>query len=177
MNAKLPHLRDITEQEKLDYNITILKFNSKYDTQIPTVPATWNIAWSEDFKQWIQVANKFLDTQIKIKSQRVLSNTLENDYSQLRLPSEVRYHWKLSALSTSTESPRQSLLASQWPQFFLSKRTKGLLRLVLPAVNSCKSKKQVNIMVVNQNYHLLANHNSVAFTANLQLMFIILQPT
>ena len=49
--------------------------------------------------------------------------------------------------------------------------------LVLPAVNSCKSKNQVIIMVVNQNYHLLANHNSVAFTANLQLMFIILQPT
>ncbi|CAG8603152.1 7209_t:CDS:2 [Rhizophagus irregularis] len=31
-------------------------------------------------------------------------------------------------------------------------------------------------MVVNQNYHLLANNNSVVFTANLQLTFIILQP-
>ena len=48
--------------------------------------------------------------------------------------------------------------------------------LGLVSVNSCKSKSQVNIMVVNQNYHLLANHNSVVFTANLQLTFIILQP-
>jgi hypothetical protein len=49
--------------------------------------------------------------------------------------------------------------------------------VVLLAVNSWKSKNQVIIMVVNQNYHLLANHNNVlVFTANLQLMFIILQP-
>ena len=51
------------------------------------------------------------------------------------------------------------------------------LRLVLVAVKSCKSKNQVIIVVVNHNYHLLAKHNSVVFTTNLQLMFIILQPT
>jgi hypothetical protein len=51
-----------------------------------------------------------------------------------------------------------------------------VLQLVLVAVKSCKSKNQVNIMVVNQNHHLLANYNSVVFTTNLQLTFIILQP-
>jgi hypothetical protein len=37
----------------------------------------------------------------------------------------------------------------------------------LVTVKSCKSKNQVKIMVVNHNYHLLANHNSVVFTTNL----------
>jgi hypothetical protein len=42
----------------------------------------------------------------------------------------------------------------------------GLYTLVLVAVKSCKSKNQVKIMVVNHNYHLLANHNSIVFTTN-----------
>jgi hypothetical protein len=53
-------------------------------------------------------------------------------------------------------------------------------KIVLVAVKNCKSKNQVKIMVVNHNYHLLhllANHNSIIFTTNLQLIFIILQPT
>ncbi|GBB84619.1 hypothetical protein RclHR1_01120007 [Rhizophagus clarus] len=36
--------------------------------------------------------------------------------------------------------------------------------LVSPAVYSCKSKYQVIIMVINQNYHLSVNHNSIVFT-------------
>ncbi|GBB98047.1 hypothetical protein RclHR1_31220001 [Rhizophagus clarus] len=48
--------------------------------------------------------------------------------------------------------------------------------LVLPAVNSCKSKNQVIIMVVNQNYHLSVNHNSIVFTTKLQLIFKYYNP-
>ncbi|GBB86416.1 hypothetical protein RclHR1_12860004 [Rhizophagus clarus] len=46
---------------------------------------------------------------------------------------------------------------------------------VLSAVNSCKSKNQVIIMVVNHNYHLSVNHNNIVITTKLHLMFIILQ--
>jgi hypothetical protein len=56
-------------------------------------------------------------------------------------------------------------------------KRKKIKEIVLVAVKSCKSKNQIKIMVVNHNYHLLANHNSIVFTTNLQLIFIILQLT
>jgi hypothetical protein len=55
----------IEDSAQLNYNLTILKFNALYETSVPTLPSNWNRAWTADLKQWIRIANKSLEENIK----------------------------------------------------------------------------------------------------------------